>query len=453
MIDGDELAHAQADRIHLKWVNALLASKPGELSVQLATRHVNGIPRHAGYLWNGAFNVCFRVTYDNMSAVVRFTSNGRVIFLKEKLRDEVEIMRYLAENTSVPVPMVFGFGQCERAPYIVMAFVPGDTLKDLIQDPQSKELALNPQLDPADLRKAYQAMANILLELSKPEFPVIGAVSRDSAGTWTVSKRPLSFNMNNLARYSNIPPQSFVQRTFATAADYFEELANQHFRHLQFQRNDAVKDEADCTKKYVARCLFRSASRTISQEHCNGPFKLFCDDLSPSNLLVDPQTYSVNGVVDWEWTYVAPAEFTYAAPWWLLLQRPESWDADLRHFVPRYNRVLPVFLDALQECEDAKIREGTLLESQRLSKAMAESMENGMFWTCLAARFGCLLDDIYWTFLDEKCFGPFTTIEDRISLLSEEERANLDGFVKEKLIQAQEKTLVSHLTAEEMKEL
>jgi hypothetical protein len=28
------------------------------------------------------------------------------------------------------------------------------------------------------------------------------------------------------------------------------------------------------------------------------------------------------GVVDWEFTYAAPAEFSYAPPWWLLIEKP-----------------------------------------------------------------------------------------------------------------------------------
>jgi Ser/Thr protein kinase RdoA (MazF antagonist) len=110
------------------------------------------------------------------------------------------------------------------------------------------------------------------------------------------------------------------RRRFNNAADYFEELARQHFYHLEFQINDAVIDEADCQKKYIARCLFHNLSREISKEHCNGPFRLYCVDLRPDNVLIDPSKFVVAGVVDWEFTYAAPVEFTYAAPWWLLIR-------------------------------------------------------------------------------------------------------------------------------------
>lgn len=186
-------------------------------------------------------------------------------------------------------------------------------------------------------------MAQIMLELSKPAFPRIGALGRDESGAWTVNKRPLNFNMNRLAEFSNIPPYEFATHTFANAADYFEELTKQHLHHLEFQRNDAVTDEADCQKKYVARYLFRKISRKISKEHCNGPFRLFCDDFRPDNILVDVSRLAVTGVIDWEFTYVGPAEFTYTAPWWLLLERPEEWESDLNLFFSSLHPSSPHF--------------------------------------------------------------------------------------------------------------
>lgn len=141
-------------------------------------------------------------------------------------------------------------------------------------------------------------MAEILLELSKPEFPFIGAVRLDETGEWTVQQRPFTFNMNRLSQFSNIPHSIFGQQHFDNAADYFEELARHHFHHLELQRNDAVTDEADCRKKYIARCLFRKLSRDISKEHCKGPFRLYCDDLRPDNVLVDASRLAVTGVID-----------------------------------------------------------------------------------------------------------------------------------------------------------
>ena len=64
-----------------------------------------------------------------------------------------------------------------------------------------------------------------------------------------------------------------------------------------------------------------------------------------------------------------------------------------------------------------------------------------------------MFDEIYWKFIDPKFFGPLTTIEDRLSLLSAEERVNIDTFVEKKLYQGGEGNLVSHYSVDELVDL
>lgn len=360
-------------------------------------------------------------------------------------------MQYVAQHTAVPVPKVWGSGKCAVGPYIVMDFVEGKPLSLYLREPSREIATLRPDIHMAVWKTAYSGMADILLELSKTEFPFIGAVRPNESDEWTVQKRPFTFNMNRLAQFSNIPLGVFGQQRFASAADYFEELARQHFYHLELQHNDAVIDDADCRKKYIARCLFRKLSRGISKEHCNGPFKLYCDDLRPDNVLVDKERrLAVTGVVDWEFTYAAPVEFTLAAPWWLLLEKPEDWEVDLDQFLTRFMPRFHTFLEVLKDCETRKIQDGSLSQSQRLSVAMEKSLETGLFWICLASRHGSMFDEIYWKFIDPRFYGPFTTIEDRLGLLSAEERAGVDTMVESKMQQAREGTLASHFSIDEL---
>jgi hypothetical protein len=159
----------------------------------------------------------------------------------------------------------------------------------------------------------------------------------------------------------------------------------------------------------------------------------------------------VTGVIDWEYTYVAPAEFTYSAPWWLLFESPEAWD--LGNFMDRYRPRLELFLNVLRVQEDEQIREGSLRESQRLSDKMALSIESGLFWFCLAARKSFMFDDIYWKFLDERYFGPFGSLDGRLSLLSQDERDQMEDFVRAKRQQAEERKLDEHQTFDEVFDL
>lgn len=146
----------------------------------------------------------------------------------------------------------------------------------------------------------------------------------------------------------------------------------------------------------------------------------------------------VTRVVDWEFTYAAPVEITYAAPWWLLLERPEDWEPELDEFLVRFMPRFHTFIEVLQEREASKIENRSLTESQRLSIAMDNSIGTGLFWICLASRHSSMFDEIYWKFIDIRFFSPFTTIEERLDLLSADELRNIDTFVEKKMHRASE---------------
>lgn len=273
----------------------------------------------------------------------------------------------------------------------------------------------------------------LILEFSRCEFDEIGALE-DTGSGFRITKRPLTFNMNELMASANLPEEAFPSHTFRSAADYFEALALQHFSHLRFQERDVVSNEEDCRKKFTARCLFLNLTRRLFGGHSQGPFRLYCDDLRPSNVLVQlddtTKVLGVSGVIDWEFTYAAPAEFTYAAPWWLLLQSPEDWEQDLNEFLARYMPRLRVFVEVLSDCEDKMRKQNLLAESQRLSPRMEQSMENGQFWVCMAARHSSMFDEIYWTFIDQRFYGAFSSLDDRMQLLDEEQKIEMEELVK-----------------------
>ncbi|KAK8076641.1 phosphotransferase family protein [Apiospora phragmitis] len=84
-------------------------------------------------------------------------------------------------------------------------------------------------------------------------------------------------------------------------------------------RNDAVDDEEDARDKYVDRQLFRrlaSKGRLASgfeakdaPDAASSTFRLFSEDLRPTNVLID-KDLRVVGVIDWEFVYSAPAQFS-----------------------------------------------------------------------------------------------------------------------------------------------
>lgn len=125
-MDFDHRAEQKPNLTFQVWPQNLLKNSPEELAGKVACRHCPGTPVKAARAANGAFNICYRVTYDNgYRVLVRFTCLGRVVTRNEKVEDEVAIMQYVAEHTTIPVPKVSGFGKCPVGPYIVMDFVEG----------------------------------------------------------------------------------------------------------------------------------------------------------------------------------------------------------------------------------------------------------------------------------------------------------------------------------------
>lgn len=339
-------------------------------------------------------------------------------------------MKYIRKTTSIPVPEVFGSGICWAGPYIVMSFLEGVPLSQLLKDPSSKgRPVLNLQTSDRSLKWAYREMAAIILELSKLEFDYIGALGENEKGFF-IARRPLTFNMNELMVSAKLPEAVFPSNTFRSATDYFKSLAMQHLFHLRLQQREPVSSEEDCRRKFTARSLFLKITENLCNEYPEGPFRLYCDDLRPSNVLIDLDASRASGVIDWEFTYAAPAEFAWVAPWWLLLQSPEDWEGDLNLFLTRYFPRLRVFLEVLRDHESKLIEQQLLSESQRLSLRMEDSMETGLFWVCLAARYSSMFDEIYWTFIDHRYYGAFTSLDDRIQLLDQEQQQEMNELVK-----------------------
>lgn len=452
----DHIAEDKLDIIFAQWVKQLLAESPEHLAMKLAAAHLGRRAKQACQWKTGAFNVCYRVQFhdDTPEVIVRFSSLGRTIFRAEKVANEVAVLQYLRRHTAIPVPEVHGSGKTWTGPYIVMTYIDGTPLANILKVPKAEgRPILNPDISERGLRRAYQEMAKLILELSKPKFPKIGALTEGLNGEFRVSRRPFTFNMNELSTSANVPPHVLPKPNaiFESAADYFKSLATQHMLHFLTQRNDAITDEADCRKKFVARCLFSKVVQRI-QFH-EGPFQLYCDDFRPSNVLVDVQNGRIAAAIDWEFTYVAPVEFGYVAPWWLLLQAPEDWESDLTEFLTRYKPRFHLFLDALRAAESDAISNGMLHESQRLSPHMEKSLDNRLFWVCLAARYSSMFDEIYWTFIDKAYYGKLSSLEDRLQHLDLEERTKLDAIYDIKMNQAEDGKIDPHYSLDDSMEL
>ena len=182
-MDFDHLVEKKQNQKAAAWLNLWLSRTPGpeSLSMQLAEKHRPGVVVSACLWKSGAFNICYCVRYKGgPDVIVRFAALGRAILRREKVETEVATMKYIRHTTSIPVPEVFGSGICWAGPYIVMSFLKGVPLSQILKDPSVKERpVLNPQISDRSLKRAYREMAAIILELSKYRFDSIGLLGRD----------------------------------------------------------------------------------------------------------------------------------------------------------------------------------------------------------------------------------------------------------------------------------
>ncbi|KAI5863959.1 kinase-like domain-containing protein [Durotheca rogersii] len=431
----DEIEETKGDDECRAWLSRILDAKV-ELATFVATRRGGGrATEYAGFL-KGSFNFSFRFKFRDggPDAIIRFPKPGHTAtaLRDEKVANEVEVMEYLRQNTTIPVPRVHSWGFTSESPqqlgpFIIMDYIQGTPLSTVLRQPPKDDqvdVVLDPGIDNSTLDKIYGQIADYLFQLSQLTFTRIGAISRDG-DTWSVTKRPLTYNMNELVTVAGYPDNLFPTSAFDRASDYLRSVADEHLAHLRTQRNLA-DDRQIAQARFIARHRFAQ----LIPKYCTddaGPFIPFCDDLRPSNMLVDPETLQITAVLDFEFTNAMPAQFTYDPPWWLLLSGPELWldRGSMSEFRDLYQPRMEQFLRALELREGMSAPEGQKLAEPRLSTRMRDSWRSGRFWFDYAARKSFELDAVYWAALHDGGIG--------IELLDDEARAEMGLFVEKKM--------------------
>ncbi|GAM82969.1 hypothetical protein ANO11243_009550 [Dothideomycetidae sp. 11243] len=254
----------------------------------------------------GGFDWCVRVDFDDGQIwMVRLVQHGPTKDRDDNLRGEVAVMKYLTQNTSIPIPKIHAWGiskdnSLHLGSFIIMDFIPGVALSSLWEKGEG-DIRIRDDVPEEDLRKVYRQMSGL----------------RD---------KPL-----------------------VSSREYFDRVLDQNWQRLLLQAS-SVDDEADARSKYLIHKQIQAAACDfVSFEDPLG-FRLFCDDLPAGNVLVRSATdLTIVGIIDWEWTYAAPYQIAASPPRWLALDWPKYFEADDE--VDRYARLLDIFLDELQKQE------------------------------------------------------------------------------------------------------
>ncbi|KAF2501012.1 phosphotransferase enzyme family protein-like protein [Lophium mytilinum] len=405
----DELAEKIGDDQWEGWKERVLDAKE-EIAAFVASRCPG---RGAEVLdwFQGSFNFCLQIMYNDGTpdTVIRFPGLGHTTFRDEKTVNEVQVIQFLQENTTIPIPRLISWGLTEDipqhfGPLIISEFVEGVHLSDVLKDSaDKKQLYLNPQIDGKILDNVFSQIAHITLQLYKFNFDHIGAISKSpSTGSWSVTRRPLTYSMNELAT------TAFYPKT-----------------HLWTQRN-LCGSPMEAHDRYISRHLFAQ----LVDRHCiddRGPFKLRCDDFRPQNILVDPTTLCIKAVLDLEFTNAMPSQYASEPPWWFLLAGPDSCprrDRTIEQFVEAYEPRLEQFLQAMERAElGGESSDGEM----PLSCLMRESWATKRFWFSYAARKPFDVEVLFDSCLKEGSAG--------VESLDAEACAGLEPFVEMKMKQ------------------
>ncbi|GKZ36805.1 hypothetical protein AbraIFM66950_008037 [Aspergillus brasiliensis] len=328
----DELEETNGDDECRAWLSRAFDAR-AELAAFVAERREGGgTAEYVGFL-KGSFNFSFRFSFGDgqPDALICFPKPGHTAtaYRDEKVVNEVQIMENLRQNTDIPIPRIHSWGLLAESPhhlgpFIIMDHVNGTLLSTLLRQPDQEDMVLNPDIDNTTLDQIYAQIAYYMLQLSRLTFARIGAISQDQASKgWHVAGRPLTYNMNELAIVAGYLDDRFPTAPFDRVSDYLRSVANEHLTHLWTQRNLADDPEI-AQKRFIARHQFAQLIPKYYPEDC-GLFIPFCDEMRPSNMLIDAETLRITAILDFEFTNAMPAEFTYDPPWWLLLSGPEMW--------------------------------------------------------------------------------------------------------------------------------
>lgn len=186
------------------WVDKVNETyRTGHLCQWVSTFHPDKLPCQLdGTFHHGAFNAGMKMVFGDSTAwMVRFPRVRMVCdeYTDEKVAMEVTALNLIRNSTTIPVPRVEAWGRAASnplglGPFIIMEFIDGIGLSDLLRDPTAKRptRVMREDISDSDIEVIYRQMANFLLQLFKLDFDRIGSLPDPEAEAPTPS-RPLTF--------------------------------------------------------------------------------------------------------------------------------------------------------------------------------------------------------------------------------------------------------------------
>jgi hypothetical protein len=190
--------------------------RTGRLCQWVSTFHPNKLSCQLdGTFHHGAFNAGMKMVFSDGTAwMVRFPRVGMVSddHADEKVAMEVTALGLFRNKTTIPVPRVQAWGPAASnslglGPFIMMDFIDGVSLSDLLQDPDAEcpSRVMREDISDCDVEIIYRQLANFLLQLFELDFDRIGSLPSPQPETQGPTlPRPLTFKAHSILQNGGV---------------------------------------------------------------------------------------------------------------------------------------------------------------------------------------------------------------------------------------------------------
>jgi isoamyl acetate esterase len=195
-----------------------------------------------------------------------------------EMLSEIYTIDYVSKNTTIPTPRILDYDVNRSnplgAPYMLMEEIQGHFVEHLTRIPKLY------------IRHVYHQIAEIVLQLSHLQFPLLGLLQHSDSDSKFHVKGAI------VEGYKRFDAFSSAKAFYTTRA-------------LHFLYQKQVEIPADPDWIALAWLYLEAIPLFCSPELDSGPFPLKHPDLNNGNILYDSQ-YNIVGVLDWTATQTAP---------------------------------------------------------------------------------------------------------------------------------------------------
>ncbi|RSL57397.1 hypothetical protein CEP54_008305 [Fusarium duplospermum] len=323
-------------------IEEFIGSINEEAVCDLASRYHGQAPCTVLGRDRGSFNVCFFVRFDNddVQWVVRVPLKPVVVNSWAKIQSEVATLRFILNNTTIPVPRVRAFGteatlipgSSESLPFLICDYIPGVPLpmKTLVEAPQDRR------------KQFYGELINILAQLYDIEFATAGSLMPDPAGKpEPIIGEILSLPANELFR-DRPGLQSTTPLPGGQYMAYHHHVLSETYR---LPTEDLSEDQVQM-ELFAIESLVKLI-RSTESAHSTETFVLAHLDLRCHNIIITEDLH-IRGIIDWEFSGTIPRRLFTPPAWLTGHDSSAAWACPPRAPVMHF-QLYPEFLKVLEE--------------------------------------------------------------------------------------------------------